>query len=181
VLYVGRLSFEKNLNALLTAHAALCAESGERAQLVLVGDGPARASLERETDPRHVTFTGYLRGEALATAYASADVFAFPSLTETFGQVVQEAMASGLPVVAFEAEGVRDLIRHGESGLLAPIGDVAAFTRALRALLSSPEQRERMGAHGRASAEQRGWDRVMDELVLTYERVIAAYNLARVA
>src|SRR5262249_52819858 len=102
ILYVGRLSHEKNLRALATAYRAL---ANDRLHLVLGGNGPARGDLERSLAGLSVTFTGYLRGEALAEAYASADVFAFPSCTETFGQVVQEAMASGLPVVAFATEG----------------------------------------------------------------------------
>src|SRR4029078_2826194 len=90
VLYAGRLSYEKNLGVLADAFKSL---EDPDARLVLVGDGPAREGLERSLAGRAVTFTGYLTGEALATAYASADVLAFPSLTETFGQVVQEAMA----------------------------------------------------------------------------------------
>src|SRR5881397_28210 len=86
--------------------------------LVIVGDGPARAEMEQELTGLPVTFTGYLRNEELARAYASADLFAFPSCTETFGQVVLEAMASGLPVVGLFSEGVCDLVTHGCTGRL---------------------------------------------------------------
>lgn len=180
VLYVGRLSPEKNLDALAAAFRAVAVDDAS-AHLVLVGDGPARSDLERTLAGQRVTFTGYLRGEELAEAYASADAFAFPSTTETFGQVVQEAMASGLPVVAFDAEGVHDLVRHGETGLLVPTGNTLAFAGALRQLLVAPEQRMRMGARGRETAEQRRWDNVMDALLDTYARTVADHDMVRAA
>jgi glycosyltransferase involved in cell wall biosynthesis len=171
ILYVGRLSYEKNLDALLSAFKAIESEEPE-AHLVLVGDGPARQELEQALEGHRATFTGYLKGEALAEAYASADLFAFPSTTETFGQAVLEAMASGLPVVAFDAEGVRDLVRHNETGLLVPEGDTAAFTQGLRSLLAQPEQHAAMSLQARSVAELRTWDSVLNDLLHTYEDVI---------
>jgi glycosyltransferase involved in cell wall biosynthesis len=180
ILYVGRLSYEKNLDALLSAFKAI--EGDEPAShLVLVGDGPARQELEQALDGRRVTFTGYLRGEALAEAYASSDLFAFPSTTETFGQVVLEAMASGLPVVAFDAEGVRDLVRHNETGLLAPEGDTAAFTQGLRSLLAQPERQAAMRLQARSAAELRTWESVLNDLLHTYEDVIDLTQRQRAA
>jgi glycosyltransferase involved in cell wall biosynthesis len=170
VLYVGRLSHEKNLDALACAFSSL---RGKDAHLVIVGDGPARERLAHALSGRPVTFTGYLRGEELATAYASADVFAFPSLTETFGQVALEAMASGLPVVAFDAEGVCDLVSDDRTGYLIPPGDVAGFAGALRALVAAPELRWRLGMCARLSAERCAWSEVMDGLVRIYELIIA--------
>lgn len=119
ILYVGRLSWEKNLSLLLHAYALLPV----RPKLVFVGDGPARADLTSHCEKHgyDALFTGHLSGPALAAAYASADVFAFPSFTETFGQVVLEALASGLPVVGLDAEGTRDLVAHGHTGLLLPL------------------------------------------------------------
>src|SRR5258708_15767577 len=90
----------------------------ERCHLVIVGDGPALKEVQQELAGLPVTFTGYLRGEQLAAAYASADVFAFPSRTETFGQVVLEAMASSLPVVGVRSDGVCDLVQDGTTGYL---------------------------------------------------------------
>jgi glycosyltransferase involved in cell wall biosynthesis len=173
ILYAGRLSYEKNLGVLIDAFKAL---DEPNARLVLVGDGPARESLERALAGRAVTFTGYLTGEALATAYASADVFAFPSLTETFGQVVQEAMASGLPVVGFDAEGVRDLVTSGETGLLARDASTRSFTEALRTVIQSDELRVPLGARARAFAATRAWESVMDGLLTVYEEAIATYD-----
>lgn len=170
ILYVGRLSHEKNLNDLVSAFRML-EDTG--AWLVLVGDGPARAELAQALEGRRVVFTGYLRGAELAQAYASADVFAFPSLTETFGQVVMEAMASGLPVVGYDAEGVRDSVRHAETGLLAPARETAQFTAHLRSLLTSPEWRLQLGMRARAHAERHSWDVVMAQLLEVYERAVA--------
>jgi len=180
ILYVGRLSYEKNLDALLAAFKTIESETPD-AHLVLVGDGPARQELERALAGRRAFFTGYLRGEALAAAYASADLFAFPSTTETFGQAVLEAMASGLPVVAFDAEGVRDLVRHNETGLLVPEGDTPAFTQGLRSLLAWPEQRASMRLRARSAAEQRTWDSVLNDLLRTYECIIERDQRQRAA
>jgi glycosyltransferase involved in cell wall biosynthesis len=144
---------------------------------VLVGDGPARASLQRAAERGRVTFTGYLQGEQLATAYASADVFAFPSLTETFGQVVQEAMASGLPVVAFASQGVRDSVCDGVTGVLVPPRDPLALAAALDRLLADETLRLTLGACGRETASQRTWERVMDALVRIYAQTIESSSV----
>lgn len=168
VLYVGRLSHEKNLGLLVDAFRGLDVPT---TRLVLVGDGPARGELERHLAGYPVTFTGYLRGEQLATAYASADVFAFPSETETFGQVVFEAMASGLPVIARHAEGVCDLVRHDETGFLVGDNDPALFAAALRTTLRDGERSHAMGARGRDIAEHNTWERVLNRLVETYRDV----------
>jgi glycosyltransferase involved in cell wall biosynthesis len=180
ILYVGRLSYEKNLAALLSSFRAVEAEEPD-AHLVLVGDGPARQDLERALAGHRALFTGYLRGEALAEAYASADLFAFPSTTETFGQAVLEALASGLPVVAYDAEGVRDLVEHNKTGLLVPPGDTDAFTRSLRTLLAHAEQRALMSVRARSTAERRTWDSVMDDLLQTYQRIISRRQHHRAA
>jgi glycosyltransferase involved in cell wall biosynthesis len=173
ILYVGRLSYEKNPGVLVEAFKTLGAPD---IHLVLVGDGPARESLERSLAGYAVTFTGYLTGEALATAYASADVFAFPSHTETFGQVVQEAMASGVPVVGFDAEGVRDLVSSGETGLLARDHSPHTFAEALRSVLYSDELRAALGAQAHTFAAARAWENVMDGLIVFYEDAIANYD-----
>ena len=178
VLYAGRLSNEKNLAALVSAFATLDAE---KAHLVVVGDGPARADLAQALAGRHVTFTGYLEGAALARAYASADVFAFPSLSETFGQVVLEAMASSLPVVAFEAEGVRDLLAHGKTGLMVEAREAGAFADALRALVVSPEQRELLGREAYRQARGRTWESVMRQITTVYGEVAESARRLRAA
>ncbi|KAI8982147.1 hypothetical protein BDF20DRAFT_797465, partial [Mycotypha africana] len=117
ILYVGRVSYEKNLGLLLNSYKGM---DHRRCHLIIVGDGPALKNMKRECHQQNipVTYTGYLHGLELAVAYASADIFAFPSFTETFGQVILESMASGLPVVGLLAEGVRDLVTDQETGLL---------------------------------------------------------------
>ena len=174
-LYVGRLSHEKNLTVLSEAWNAL---GGRDAHLVIVGDGPARSDLEEALRGSSVTFTGYLQGEALAEAYASSDLFVFPSRTETFGQVVLEAMASGLAVLGFDADGVRDLVRDGETGRLAQDD---AFTREFLMLMDTPQLRSQMGLRAREAAEQRTWASVMDGLLCDYERIIEAHGAQRAA
>jgi glycosyltransferase involved in cell wall biosynthesis len=166
ILYVGRLSHEKNLPALVEAYKRM---ASERLHLAVVGDGPARPELERTLAGYQATFTGYLRGEALAEAYASADIFAFPSLTETFGQVVNEAMASGLPVLAYDADGVRDQVEHGRTGLLVRPSDRAGFAEGLSLLALDADLRRALGARAREVAATRRWEAVMDDLMRIYE------------
>ena len=117
-------------------------------------------------------FTGFLRGEALATAYASADLLAFPSDTETFGQVIQEAMAAGLPVVATRAGGAIDLVREGVSGVLFTPGSAADLVRQIRALTANPALCSAFGLAGRVAAERCSWGQVMDDLLGQYQRVL---------
>ncbi|WVF70640.1 hypothetical protein IAT40_005433 [Kwoniella sp. CBS 6097] len=128
ILYVGRISWEKNLHLLLAAYSHLVTSlRADKAssidhvpKLVFVGDGPARSDLEERCRKENwdAVFMGHRQGEELARCYASGDIFAFPSFTETFGQVVLEALASGLPVVGLDAEGTRDLVSHESTGLL---------------------------------------------------------------
>lgn len=125
VTHVGRLAPEKNLDLLMEAFAVIRIERPE-ARLVLVGDGPARQALEAQK-PKHVLFAGMRSGDDLAHHYASADMFLFPSTTETFGNVTAEALASGLPVVAFDYAAAAELVRHGENGMLASLDEPRSF------------------------------------------------------
>ncbi|HLZ21551.1 MAG TPA: glycosyltransferase family 1 protein [Ktedonobacterales bacterium] len=178
LLYAGRLAHEKNLAILRPLISRL---EAYKAHLVFVGDGPARADLESAFKSDSVTFMGYLRGTDLAEAYASADVFVFPSLTETFGQVVLEAMASGLSVVAFDTEGVRDLVRHSETGFLLPPAAPASFISTVGQLLDYPELRVSLGARARQEAAQRTWAAVMDGLLAHYRDAISTHEQRSVA
>lgn len=166
LLYVGRVSAEKNLGLLAATAAAL-----PRCRLLIVGDGPERASLEAQM-PSNVTFTGPLHGDALAAHYAAADLFVFPSLTETFGQVVQEAMAAGLPVVGMRAGGVQDIIQHGATGLLCDPGDDDAWLGAVRSLIEHDHARALMARNARAFAETRQWGALFDQVVSQYAAVV---------
>jgi glycosyltransferase involved in cell wall biosynthesis len=146
LLFVGRLVREKDLDDLVRAAEALRGR-GRMFRMVFAGDGPMRAELEaRLPDAR---FLGFLRHEALAECYASADLFVFPSTTETFGNVVLEAFASGLPVVAADRGGVADLVSHGRDGFLAGGRDPADFARCIEVLLNDPALRIRFGVEAR--------------------------------
>lgn len=132
VVHVGRLAAEKNLKLLFKAYVAL-RQKDSRVRLVMVGDGPAITALQQRYP--EVIFSGVRHGEDLATHYASADLFAFPSLTETFGNVTLEAMASGLPVVAFDYAAAAQYLT-AESGCLAPVDDEANFIRSCERMVT---------------------------------------------
>jgi glycosyltransferase involved in cell wall biosynthesis/predicted metal-dependent phosphoesterase TrpH len=170
LLSVGRISHEKRLDNLLQAYVRV-ARVLPGVRLLVVGDGPARHELER-TAPAGVAFYGEARDEALARLYAAADVFCFASTTDTFGQVLLEAAASGLPVVAAAAGGARDLVSDGENGLLVPPDDVGAFAAALVELLQSPASRAVYAAAARSSAVGRSWEAAIAQLSASYGRVV---------
>jgi glycosyltransferase involved in cell wall biosynthesis len=167
LLYAGRLSPEKNLGVLADVLDAL-----PEARLAFVGDGPARGDLERQFATRNATFLGFLRGEELARAFASADCFVMPSKTETLGFVVLEAMASGLPVVAARAGGIPDLVAHDETGLLYDPEEPGACTDAVRAMLGSPGLRRNCARLGRKAAEASSWEAETRKLVRAYRKGI---------
>ncbi len=149
----------------------------ERCHLVIVGDGPAYGEMQQELADLGVTFTGYLRGEALATAYASADIFAFPSYTETFGQVVLEAMASGLPVAGLLSEGVCDLVTDGWTGFLFDVNgvseekQVAGYQEQLTRLVNNHDVRSTMGQFAYMESQQYSWHEAMNCILQGYDEV----------
>lgn len=169
LLCVCRLAREKNLDRLLAL-----ARGWPQLRLLLVGDGPCRAELEASA-PANVVFAGVLEGDELADIYAAAQLFVYPSTTETFGQVIQEAMASGLPIVGVRAGGVADLVRHGRTGLLVdPPGDELGV--AVAALDASPDLRATMGTAARRSVRPRTWDAIFDALMRDYEQLASGGN-----
>jgi len=159
VAYVGRLAPEKNLSLVLESFAAIVGRH-PTARLLFVGDGPLRPGLARR-HPQHI-FAGLRRGEDLAAHYASADLFLFPSLTETFGNVVPEAMASGLGVVAFACAAAADLIENGTNGRLVPVGDRQGFIDAAVTLAADRAQLAILGGQAAASVAPLDWERVHD-------------------
>jgi glycosyltransferase involved in cell wall biosynthesis len=171
VLYAGRLTKEKGAD--LLAEAFLRArERDPRLHLVLAGGGPEENAL-RERLGNHATFLGWLDGVALARTYASADVFLFASRTDTFGQVILEAQASGVPVVAVEEGGPRSLIEDGRTGLLRP-ADPDALAGAVCELAAAPVLRQRISAAALAAVRERTWDRALERLADGYSRAVAA-------
>jgi glycosyltransferase involved in cell wall biosynthesis len=165
VAFVSRLVREKRVDDFAGVIERLEA-AGVRARGLVVGDGPERDALQRRL-PRAL-FEGFLTGDALAQAYASADVFLFPSDTETFGSVTLEAMASGLPAVCADATGSRSLVVPDVTGYLAPIGDVAAMTERVTGLARDAGLRARMGAAARARALSFSWDEAMGAILSRY-------------
>jgi glycosyltransferase involved in cell wall biosynthesis len=159
VLSVGRLAPEKNIGLAIQAFRAM-QQVSPSTRCVVVGDGPQRAALQ-DAHPDLVC-CGVQRGERLAAHYASADVFLFPSETETFGNVTLEAMASGLAVVAFDYAAARLHIAHDEAGVLVPYGEPAAFVAAAARLARSPQSVRRMGRRARESVSAVDWSRVVE-------------------
>ncbi|MFE0812494.1 glycosyltransferase family 4 protein [Streptomyces sp. NPDC058848] len=163
--YVGRLAPEKHVELL----SGVCGLDGVR--VVIVGDGPSRPGLEQALPG--AVFLGRRTGDELARAFASLDVFAHTGPFETFCQTVQEAMASGVPVVAPAAGGPLDLVAHGRTGLLVPPRDAAAVRDAVWSLSADPALRAAYGAAGRAAVEGRTWAAVGDRLLGHYTDVLA--------
>ena len=154
LLYVGRISREKDLDVLAAAYRRL-RDEGLPVQLFIVGHGPYCEAFAKSLP--EAFFTGYLAGNELATAYASADVFVFPSTTDTFGNVILEAQACGLPVVVSDSGGPKELVEDKTTGLITKSHDVDDFTRAIRSLVTDPALRKRMGESARNSVIDRSW------------------------
>ncbi len=175
VVGIGRLAPEKNLNTLLAAYEAIGSVHA-RSKLVIVGDGPLRSQLQALCPA--AIFAGQRTGDDLAAHYASADLFLFPSLTETFGNVTTEAMASGLPVIAFDYAAAAEVISSGYSGVLAPMSDPLAFTRSAVALAGDASLRRAMGERARLTACSLGWDSVIARFESSLGSVVRRSELA---
>jgi glycosyltransferase involved in cell wall biosynthesis/predicted metal-dependent phosphoesterase TrpH len=175
VLYAGRLTTEKGVD--LLAEAFLAAHAADpRLHLVLAGGGPEEGALRARLGSR-ATFLGWLEGERLARAYASADIFLFASRTDTFGQVLLEAQASGLPVVAVGEGGPRSLIEDGRTGRLCP-PDARALATVVSDLASSPVLRRRLAEGGTAAVRARTWERALGQLAAGYGAALEAWPLS---
>lgn len=177
-LYVGRLADEKNLPVMFAAFDRV-RQIRPDSRLVLVGDGPARQELERRYP--HAIFAGIRKGEDLARHYASGDLFLFPSLTETFGNVTPEAMASGLAVVAYDRAAASELIQSGENGLLAEPGNNQQFGERAAYLAEHAVELVRMRCRARKTAFQLGWPSIIDGIVQVYRAEIRKAAPSRIA
>jgi glycosyltransferase involved in cell wall biosynthesis len=162
VLYVGRLALEKNLELAVAAYRAM-QRCSAAVQFIVVGDGPLRAPLQKAHPD--LIFCGMQTGEQLARHYASADVFLFPSETETFGNVTLEAMASGLVVVAYNYAAAHMHMTHGETGVLVPYGEPQAFVDAAVQLARAPQSLDTIRQHARAYAASLDWQSVVERFV----------------
>lgn len=173
LLYVGRIAPEKDIDTLLAVMQSMAAGAMRSSvHWLVVGDGPMLPDL-RAKAPANVTFTGYKSGDELARLYASADVFVSSSSTETFGNVVLEAMAAGVPVVGADAGGVRESVSDGATGLLCKPRDADAFESAIRRMAEHADVRAAFGAEARQAALGRSWNAVFDRLHADYIDIAA--------
>jgi glycosyltransferase involved in cell wall biosynthesis len=171
ITYVSRIAPEKNVDYLAQALAIVAAERPE-VRILFVGDGPSRGVLQRRIGAI-AHFAGYRRGDDLADHYAAGDLFAFSSLTETLGNVVLEAMSSGLPVVALRAGGVGETIESGSNGILVEPGEPPErFAAAICWLIDQADERRRMAEAARAYAVTQSWEAIMAMLRRRYQNVI---------
>lgn len=168
LLYVGRLSAEKEIEQIRPI-----LETIPNARLALVGDGPHRQALEQHFEGTPTHFVGYLQGLELASAFASADAFLFPSRTETLGLVLLEAMAAGCPVVAARKGGIVDIVQDGVNGYLFDPDDPQGATHATQQLLEQSREREVLRQNARQEAERWGWPAATEQLRQYYRVVLA--------
>jgi glycosyltransferase involved in cell wall biosynthesis len=167
-LYVGRLAREKNLDLVVRAFEAMRVRE-PATRLVVVGDGPMRTDLERRVPD--AVFAGMLRGEALQRHFASADVFLFPSLSETFGNVTLEAMASGLAVLAYDSAAAAVHIKSGVNGFAIEPNDEQAYCAAAARLAESALLRRRLATAARQTATTLDWSQILDRFEASLRRV----------
>jgi glycosyltransferase involved in cell wall biosynthesis len=175
-LFVGRLATEKGLETLLRSLALLRQDTRARLQLTIVGDGPLRKHLESlagRIAPAAVSFQGWRARDELPAIYASADLLVLPSLMEGMPNVVLEAMATGLGIVATNVGGSRELVRNGENGLLAQPGSVRAMATALSVALQNKVRLARWGEASSVLAKEYGWDAVVDQYLKLFEKAAA--------
>ncbi|MEM9013633.1 MAG: glycosyltransferase family 1 protein [Pseudomonadota bacterium] len=174
ILFVGRLVLEKGIDMFADAFS-VARNAAPNIRALIVGEGPEKKTFQEKLPDAF--FTGYQAGADLARAYASADVFFNPSITETFGNVTLEAMASGLPSICAEAAGSKTLIDHDRTGLLvAP--NVESFAAGVAELANNEERRERFGEAARTESEAFSWDSVLSDLVDQYYEALATHRLS---
>jgi len=161
LLYVGRVSKEKGLDLLIDAYLFV-KERHKNTRLIVVGDGPYLGALKAKCEGSGITFTGPLEGEELSSVYASADIFVFPSSTDTFGNVVLEAQASGIPVVVADEGGPSENLEAGRTGLVFKAGSSFALVKAIEELLESPARRQEMAIEARRYMENRSFDKAFE-------------------
>ena len=176
LLYVGRVSAEKQIDQIKPVLEAI-----PEARLAIVGDGPHKEALKTHFADTNTYFVGYLQGLELASAYASADAFVFPSRTETLGLVLLEAMAAGCPVVAANSGGIPDIVTDGENGYLFEVDDPDGAVTATKRLLEAKEERERLRIKARQEAEKWGWAAATKHLQSYYRAVVESEMLSSAA
>ncbi|MFC0235602.1 glycosyltransferase family 4 protein [Fictibacillus phosphorivorans] len=176
-LFVGRLAPEKDLNILKEMIDKLPSPLSENVHWLIVGDGPSRRDVEQwETEYSNVTCAGYLSGEDLARVYASADLFVFPSSTETFGNVVLEAAASGLPAIVSDSGGVAEIVQDGVTGRICKAREAYSFIQNIVSIMEDPMLLGSMKRKARNYAMTQSWSAIFGNLLMQYEEVIYTKN-----
>lgn len=171
ILYVGRIAPEKDIQIVLETFYSLPDHIKKDTHLVIVGDGPLYRTLSEQYQ-ENTTWTGFMEGEQLAQAYASSDLFLFPSPTETFGNVVLEALSSGLPVIGANAGGVQNLIENGVTGFLCEPKNVEAFVHQTVKLLENSSLRATFSTAARAFAKTMSWEEIFDQLIESFDEIL---------
>ena len=169
-LYVGRVSKEKSLFNLVDISRRL-ALIRKGSHLIITGNGPYMTEMKKEVEGMPVTFTGFLEGDDLAEAYASADIFVFPSTTDTFGNVVLEAQASGLPVIVSDQGGPKENLIHGKTGFIVPAKDADAFFETVLKLMDNPGLVQEMKQSARDYTENRSFEAAYMQLWDSYRNL----------
>ncbi|MFC3884745.1 glycosyltransferase family 4 protein [Bacillus songklensis] len=170
--YVGRLAPEKNLQLLMNIARSLPPHIKHQVHWLIVGDGPLKEKLHKEA-LEHMTFTGFLQGEQLARVYAASDLFVFPSVTETFGNVILESLASGTPAIAANAGGVKHILQHDRTGYLCNPDSVEQFVHYISLCLENLHKRMQLSHQARQYALTQTWETIFDGLLAQYELAVA--------
>ncbi|MEL3971755.1 glycosyltransferase family 1 protein [Rossellomorea oryzaecorticis] len=173
LLYVGRLAPEKDLETLTKIIKFLPPAVKATVQWIIVGDGPLKKEMERDLKEENVTCTGYLNGGELAKIYASSDLFVFPSASETFGNVILEAFASGLPAVVADKGGVTTIVEDGKDGRIARAHHYESFIEAIDEITGNEELHKSMSRQARLKAEHLSWDSIFKKLEFEYREVLS--------
>ncbi|MFW6022059.1 MAG: glycosyltransferase family 4 protein [Halanaerobiaceae bacterium] len=179
ILYVGRLAKEKNLLLLKQSFLKLNEKYRDRIALVITGDGPESKEF-KNSNCKNIVFTGYKTGYELSEIYASADIFAFPSVTETYGNVIIEAMASGLPVVAVMKGGIKENLLDGYNGIACYQNDVGEFTECLEKIIVDSDLRRELAKRARRHSLSKTWDEVFEKLINSYQNVLENYSFSEI-
>jgi glycosyltransferase involved in cell wall biosynthesis len=174
ILYSGRFVWYKSLDILIDVYRLTKRMGPRDVKFVLAGDGPVRNELERAMP--EAVFTGYLHGNDLSRTYASADLLLFPSTTETFGNVVQEALASGTPAVVSNVGGCKEIVSASQGGYVARAGDAADFHRHCTRLIGDRNLYNEKRNNGLLYADQRDWDVINGDLIQEYKNLIKRNN-----
>lgn len=171
LIFVGRLAPEKQIEQIKPVLEAV-----PNTHLAIIGDGPFRSKLEKIYKDMPVTFAGYLEGQELSAAYCAADIFTFPSAIETFGLVVAEAMATGLPVVTSRVGGIPELIENGENGYIFEPNDIEQMIAYVKDLSDNQQKCLQMGQAAHQSVQHLTWPAIMNELIEDYKRIIQEFD-----